>query len=302
MLPNRVYLLHPSPQYLPDVAGWIEEVQALLPDLSEWAGWELHCSPYNDKNGFEVAPLHVRVLNKRGPIVFLEKVQSKLLANIRQKLGTEAVILIETVSDSTGLWSVVDEARRRHEAGEPLLARKLVVAVLIVRKLRRGNFWSGNAKGYLWHYDLAKGRGVDERFADIVEEVANDLLLHAILVSKTSQGKQKYALNPFRKSEIHAIADDGIFQNERLLKIFLKDKKQEPGSYLHLPHTAQKFTVRSGETPRFECTTAKDAISHVKKAEEVTRYEASVLYENGKTLSEVFVEKRVILQFFEVFL
>ena len=63
----------------------------------------------------------------------------------------------------------------------------------------------------MWYNDLAKGRGVDERYAEIAHVVANDLLQQQLLIFKTSQGKKKYALNPARTPEVHAVANVGTF-------------------------------------------------------------------------------------------
>jgi hypothetical protein len=301
MRPNRVYLLYPGPHSIPDIAEWIAEVLELLRADAAWDDWDLHATQYNDKNSFDVQPLYVRVLNKPGPVLLVEGVQGKPLADIREKLGIHAIVLVHTVADPTELWVAVEEARRRHEAGEPLLARKLLVAVLIVRKLLHRHYWGGNAKGYLWHFDLAKGRGVDERFADVAEEVANDLLLHGILINKTSQGKQKYALNPDRKAEVHAIADSGTFQNKHLKHVLMRDRRQESASYLYQPHTAQGFTLRAGDATH-QCVSVGEIIARAKNCADCMRYEAKVHFENGRVLRETFEEKRVLLQFFEVFL
>lgn len=246
--------------------------------------------------------MFVRVLNKPGPVILLENVQAKALGDLGEKLRTHAVVIVRAIADSTELWDVLVEARRRHEAGEPLLSRKLIVAVLLVRKLRKLNRWGGNAKGYLWHYDLAKGRGVDDRFADIVHEVTNDLLLHGILINKTSQGQQKYALNPRRKPEVHAIADSGTFVNKQLERILMRDPRQESASYLYEAKSTQSFTILSGNVPLHQCVSVFDAISHAKGCHDGAKYEAKVAFQNGHVLHEVFEERRILIQFLEAFL
>jgi hypothetical protein len=302
MSANRVYLLHPGLLYLPGIVSWIGEVRVLLNDLPDWKGWDLLTIQYNEANSFDVQPLFVRVLNKRGPVLLLEKVQSRPLALIREKLETRAIVLVRTIADSTELWAAVEECRERHEAGEPVLPRKLAVAVLIVRKLRHGHYWAGNAKGYLWHFDLAKGRGVDERFGDIAAEVANDLFLHEILVKKTSQRQQKLALNPDKKAEIHAIADDAIFHNKHLHEVLLRDHREEPASILYVPYNAQKFTIRADDGPVHECGTVRDAIMHAKGCPDGARYEVKIHLDHGKIWVESFVEKRLLVMFCEGFL
>lgn len=302
MRPYRVYLLHPTSVYLPEINAWVHEVESLLRDDPSWAEWDLLAYPYNNQNSFDIQPMFVRVLNKPGPVILLENVQAKALGDLREKLRTHVVVILRTVTDSTDLWDVVAEARRRHEKGEPILPRKLVVAVLIVRKLRKLSRWAGNAKGYLWHFDLAKGRGVDERFADVVHEVTNDLLLHEVLVNKTSQGQQKYALNPNRKPEVHAIADNGTFLNKKLERILMRDPREESASYLYEAKTVQNFTILSGNVQLHQCLAVSEAISHAKGCQDGAKYEAKVEFQNGHVLHELFEERRILIQFLEAFL
>ncbi len=284
------------------MGGWIDEVLALLRAEPDWDEWDLISIPYNGKNGFDVQPLFVRALNKPGPIVVLEKVQSGPLANLREKLGVRVVIQPTAVADPADIWTEVGKARRRHEVGEPLLARKFVVAVLIVRKLRNLNRWAGKDKGYLWHFDLAKGRGVDEEFADIVEEVANDLLQHEVLIEKTSQGKKKYALNPARKPEVHAIAESAAFWNASLEEVLLRDHNTEPARRLTLPNVPQQFSIQTGDEDPFHYTSPNDAVAHARGCADAIRYEAKVKFRDGREMVEIIEEKRVLVLFFEEYL
>jgi hypothetical protein len=156
----RIYLLHPLEMYLPGAAAWAVEVEveALFRDNQSWNDWDLIVTPYDEQNSFAVQPLFVRVLNKPGPVVLMESVQRKALENLRGRLRTRAVVMVPLVADAADLWTVLEEARGRFESGEPFLPREFVVAILIVRKLRKGNYWAGKEKGYLWQDDLAKGR------------------------------------------------------------------------------------------------------------------------------------------------
>lgn len=301
MRPNRVYLLHPRDEYLAAATGWIAEVERLLRAEPSWDDWDLQCIPYNERNGFDVQPLFVRVLHQPGPVLLLERVQGKAIGDLQEKLRTNAIVLLKSPTDPTELWDGVAEARRRHEAGEPLLPRKLVVAILIVRKLRNRNYWGGNAKGYLWHFDLANGRGVDDRFKDVAEEVANTLFLHDVLIKKTSQGQLKYALNPKRKPEVYAIAGSGVFENKHLERLLSADHRQESAEYLQQPNEVRSFTIISGGKNSHECNTAADAITHVAGCSEGVRHEAIVAFQNSRILRETFEEKRVLLQFLEAF-
>lgn len=302
MSSNRVYLLHPSSKQIPEITDWISEVKQVICTEADWVDWDLYCIEYNSQNGFDVQPLFVRVKNKPGPIVLFDCVKKSSLAEIREKLGIYAVVLVRSMSDPTELWSTLDEARRRHIDGEPLLPRKFVVSVLIVRKLRNGHYWGGNAKGYLWHFDIAKGRGVDVKFADITDEVVNDLLLNKILIHKTSQGRKKYALNPEAKPEIHAIADDAEFKNIDLRKRLWRDPRQEPASALHIRRTAGAFTLRSGDEKAHRFYSASAAIEHALGYADLGRYQACVIFDDGGESVEVFDNRRLLVQFFEAFI
>lgn len=216
------------------MATWITDVEQVLRADADWNDWDFLTFPYDARNSFSAQAWHQRVTHKPGPVILLENVQAAARIDLQRRLRSRVVVVCEAVADSTELWNVVVEARRRHLAGEPFLPRKFVVAVLLVRKLRHNNRWSGNSKGFMWVYDLAKGRGVDEKYKDIVEEVAEDLVGHGILVSKTSEGLQKYALNPNIRPAIHTIADAATFppQVAQLEAALMRDPQQEPAAIL----------------------------------------------------------------------
>ncbi len=210
--------------------------------------------------------------------------------------------MTEFVGDSTDLLGVVVEARRRFDSGEPFRPRKFVVAVLIVRKLRKGNYWAGKEKGYLWHDDLAKGRGVDERYAEIAHVVANDLLQNEILIFKTSQGKKKYALNPARKPEVHAIANNGTFWNKRLEEIVMADTEEVSAYLLNEPRSAQGFTVTGDGQPKFECVSSAEAVAYAQDCVACPRYQVQVRFDGNHDLHEIIQAKHILIQFLEGFL
>ncbi len=302
MADHRIYLLHPREMYLPGSAAWAIQVETILSQDPAWGNWDFLATTYDERNGFPVQPLFVRVLNKPGPVVLVESVQRKPLEELRTRLRARSVVMTEFVGDAADLLSAVLEARRRFDTGEPFLPRKFVVAVLIVRKLRKGNYWGGKEKGYLWYDDLAKGRGVDERYADIVHEVANDLCLHGILIFKKSQGKKKYALNPSVKPEVHAIANDGTFRYKRLEKILMADKQEVSAFSLHEPRLTQGFIIRAVGHPKFECVSIGDAVAHAQGCVESTKYEVEVRFEGNHILHEIIEAKHILIQFLEGFL
>ncbi|MBU0717525.1 MAG: hypothetical protein KJ749_04690 [Planctomycetes bacterium] len=223
---HRIYLLHPRERYSPGISGRISEVHALLREEPLWDDWDISTTEYNHENSFDVRRIVSQVHDRPGPVVLLEKVQTKAREILRSRLRSKSIVLVASAVDPTDIWESLIQARHRFESGEPHLPRKLVVAILLVRKLEHGHYWAGNAKGYLYLDDLGKGRGVPEEFADITPQVAADLYLHDILIKKPSQGRKKYALNPDRKSEVHMIVEQGAFENERLRVLLEKDRTE----------------------------------------------------------------------------
>jgi len=297
----RIYLLHPPEQNHPGMAMWVDDVRGLLQNEESWHDWELLATPYDEQNNFPALPLFGRVLNKPGPVVLIQPVQRKPLEILRNRLHTRSIVLVSTVSDSTDLWQELEQARRRFESGEPYLPRKYIVAVLLVRKLRKGNYWAGKDKGYLWGGDLAKGRGVDERYADVIHEVANDLLQHQILITKTSQGKKKYALNPGRKPEVHAIANDGTFWNKHLEQILMRDTAEESACRLNEPRTAQRFHISGQGQEPFQCTAIAEAVAYARVCRASLRYEVRIEFQGDHVLQEIVEERHILIQFLEGF-
>jgi hypothetical protein len=201
----QVYLRYPQERILPGVADWILQARSMLVTEMAWTGWDIESEAYNANGAFSVQSLADKVKNIPGPVFLIEPVQKTAKELLRERLRVKAPVLIERVGNADELWHHFNQARERYLAFCPVLPRRFVAAVLIVRKLIRGHYWGGKEKGYLYADDLAKGRGVDEGFADIAADVANDLLIKNILIRKPSKGRAKYALNPNRKDIIHLI-------------------------------------------------------------------------------------------------
>jgi hypothetical protein len=127
------------------------------------------------------------------------------------------------------------------------------------------------------------------------------MLQHGILIYKTSQGKKKYALNPDRKPEVHAIANDGTFRNERLEKILMADT-QEVSAYLLIEaHTAQWFVITGDGQPKFECAAVGDAVAHARACVQCPKYQVEVRFEGNHNLHEIVEAKHILIQFLEGF-
>lgn len=124
------------------------------------------------------------------------------------------MVLVELANCSADVLNQLQHARSQHLAGEPMLPRKLVIALLLIAKLERHQMWGGKNKGYMWFSDLAKGRGVAEEFADQLPAVINDLFSRGLLIQKPSGGKKKHALCPQMRREIHEILRTRKFSDD----------------------------------------------------------------------------------------
>ncbi len=179
------------------------------------------------RNDFRVDELIRLVERQRGPVLVFDCANSRTMAICRQKLLRRSTVVSRFPQDETDLWATLCHAREQHLRGEPQLPRKLVAAVLIVRKLMAGDYWGGeNHKNFLYSDELAKGRGVDETFRDIAPEVASILSQYSLLQTKYGggrSGRQKYALNPEYRGILHSIANNATFP-EPLERLFFKDR------------------------------------------------------------------------------
>lgn len=225
---QSIYVLHPRERFLPSIGEWLAEVAQLLESDPSWAEWKLVTISYDDANTFAVRDLCSRVGQQLGPVVLIEPVQTQSRELTRDRLRNRTIVVVVPASNSTDVWGALAVAKERFESGEPLLPRKFVVAILLLRKLIRGNYWGGGAKNKAFAYldDLAKGRGVDEKFADVIPEVANDLCLKGLLVKKPSQSRKKYGLNPTSRAEIFNATESLSFSDESLHRILMGDRRE----------------------------------------------------------------------------
>lgn len=196
-----IYLGHPALTYEGDpatlVTRWVQ-----LPSAQR-RGWDGRPRPYARDASINARDFCSTVLQDPGPVVLLRPIQNGSLEEIRRILGARVPVLVEDAASDADFEAIIDKAIEAFEAGEPLLALDVVVALLIMEKLDQERMWGGYAKSYMWHDDIPKGRGLAEKYAPRVPQVLNVLYQHGILINKTSQGAKKYALNPDRRQEIH---------------------------------------------------------------------------------------------------
>ena len=221
MASYRAYIRHPPESVLPDIAGWVAEVRAVLASEARSIEWDVESGEYTPGGVFSVQSLADKVRNVPGPVLLIEPVQTPAREQLRERLRSLVPVLVEVVECSEDLRRHLDEAQRRHLAFRPMLPRRFVVAVLIVRKLECDDYWADNANGYMCVDELVKGRGVEN---DTAADVANDLLIKGLLIRRSSKGKARYALNPDRMEVIRRIAAcrtirDFLEDDELLLRL-----------------------------------------------------------------------------------
>jgi len=210
---------------------WRTDVESAIDGDPDWLGWKLEWISMDQCNNFVAKDIFALVMQAPGPVVVFDCAQTQARENLFERLRLRAVANLVTTADSTTLWERIALAPDSHRAGEPLLPRKYVAAVLLVRKLFNHKYWGGNNnKNFIWADELANGRGVDPCFADIIRIVANDLCLKGILVPKYAGGRrtkgQKYALN------IESVYYKGEFFDENLLRNLMRDPSRLPRSFL----------------------------------------------------------------------
>ena len=187
------------------MARWIAEVRRSISDDLTWSGWSIHTWEYDVSCSVSINDVAATIRSEIGPCVLLRNVQRRVVVELRERLIGRTSVWVENPRNATDILNVLQEARDYHLRGEPMLPRKLVIALLLATKLERHNMWGGRNKGYMWASDLPKGRGLSEEFADQLPEVIGDLFSHNLIIQKPSRGKNKYALNPNRRQEIYEI-------------------------------------------------------------------------------------------------
>lgn len=241
---QRIFLCHPNARLNPMMPVWIDEVCEVIVSDSTWADWDLTSWEYDMSSAVSINDVASTISSDVGPCVLLRNVQERVIVELRERLYGRSVVVVGVANDSTDILGLLDEARAMHLDGEPRLPRKLVIGLLLLGKLNRHQMWGGRNKGYMWASDLGKGRGVDEQFSDQLPAVINDLYTHGLLISKPSNGKNKYALNPGQRREIYEILRSWRFPGS-LHTILLRDERLESARRLDSLYSEQQGSTES---------------------------------------------------------
>ncbi len=231
MASNPIYLCHPNSKLNPLISDWVVEVRDLVANEDHWQDWHIVSWQYDMSCSVQITDVSSVVISAPGPCILIRNVQQKVITGLRKRLYGRSVVLVGDVNDPADLIAILDNARDLHLNGDPMLPRKVVVALLLVAKLEKHQMWGGRNKGYMWVSDIPKGRGIDEKYSDQVPAVINDLLTAEMLIFKVSQNKRKYALNPELRTVIHDVLRNREFPPE-LQEILDRDLQLESARQL----------------------------------------------------------------------
>jgi hypothetical protein len=135
---RRIYLLHPQDKFLPVVSDWVSEAREILQDDGQWVEWDLCVTIYSRENSFKFQDVLSQVRQTVGPLVLIQPVQTKPRELLRRALRSQTIVLTESVSDSTDIYRVLDEARRRFESGNHTYPANTWLRCLLSESLRLG--------------------------------------------------------------------------------------------------------------------------------------------------------------------
>ncbi|MEE8452968.1 MAG: hypothetical protein V3R99_13665 [Thermoguttaceae bacterium] len=213
---------------------WLAELEQLMRADAKWDGCEVIRVPLDGQLGFNVANEVRRIKNNPGPAVFIHKAQRRLYDSLAKKLQRDVkVYSAETASCASDIFDRCQEALDEYEGGEPRIAKRELVAYLIVAKLARGGYWAGGAKNkaYLTAGDLPNGGFPRSVSKGEVSDAADVLFNAGLLNKKLGDGKPKYGLA--EKTVVQPILDKKSFDgNQKMDKWFQKGKERVPAREL----------------------------------------------------------------------
>ena len=219
----------------------VEEACALIEgEFDEGSNLRLIRFPLTPEQGsFNPLSAYSRIAGDLGPVLFVGRLRQSAIATVQTKIARRVVThQCDRIADSTDVYEAILELIRRHEAGEPLWPRRHVVAIRLIAKLVDHGYWGGGAlnKAFLIGDDLAKGRGLDERYKDIALEVAeflsSDQRQLRLMKKKKSKKGLKYACNSDEAPAIYAFLRERTVPDEFIMRWLSKDDVQVPNSEL----------------------------------------------------------------------
>jgi hypothetical protein len=219
----HLHLLHPRESHLPGITEWIAHAQASVSASANWDGSAIHLVEYDDQASFDVPNRSDFVRRNAGPVILVKNVQHRRRNQLEAIVGTTIRVYCLPILSAQELWAAFEMARAEYEDGEPRRPLRELIAYLIIRKLALQDKWGGCSqnKAFLWGSDLPKGGFPKDLVASrAVMDVAAELERCGVLVTKTSEGKRKFALG--EKSIVQPILDSKCFTNFPALRTFFE--------------------------------------------------------------------------------
>ena len=170
-----IYVVHLPEERFPGIGSWIGEIQEMVSNDPAWIGFRIQWIPMQPDHSFRITDVMSRVASETGPVLIFGSAQTKPRQMLKERLSRRTIVMVIEPADSTQLWANLKNVRDLFASGEPFLPRRLVASILIVRKLYHHKYWGGSHnKNFIWGSDLANGRGIDESFKHIAQDVANE--------------------------------------------------------------------------------------------------------------------------------
>ena len=216
-----LHIAHPSDQTIFGFAAVLATFVANNASGVLGNDWTVKPKVFDVRNSLNASAYVSEVLTAPGPVLIVRPVQTNTLVEITTRLEGRQLVVPADAYDLASLVEAARALKAQFDRGEPLIPLRRAVALMLVRKLHRSHMWGGNAKGYMWAESIPKGRGLDEAYHSHVADLVYLLSQHEILISKISNSKRKYALNPERRSEIGDFLRNRKF-SEPLERVFAR--------------------------------------------------------------------------------
>lgn len=234
MPPPFLHIFHPNERGAPHLSAWLAHVQTALRTQAKWDGCKVRCVAYDNQASFNVASESALVRQHAGPVIFLQKVQSRLYEKFLAIVKREVSVYIVSPGSAEDILCTIEQAAVDHAHGEPSIQLRELVAYLIIAKLARYDKWGGTAtnKAFMWIGDIPNG-GFPKDVCDTrtIYDVVDHLFNMGLLTRKKSGNEMKYALGD--KELIQPILDKRIFDERlNLDRYFNKSERAVSSQYL----------------------------------------------------------------------
>jgi hypothetical protein len=230
----------------------------------EAAGWSIvqHCLTPN-QGGFKPLDFYSTIAPDLGPILFVGSMKRSAITFVETKVARRVVSEHCEIADEGDVYEAILDLIQRHNSGEPEWPRRLGVALLLVAKLARKNYWGGTAlgKNYLRVDDLANGGGLDQQYKGDAHEIADYLASEQrsprLLSKKLGDGRPKYSCNSADRAAVFRFLRERSVEDEATMRWLNGDTRRIPNSELGNLDPEEFLDRRASTIPCPHSTCAK---------------------------------------------